>query len=64
MKRSMFIRLLMEYKPEEDIEVVFIGDGTGSVVVDDFGYHEVYPEDIDRVVDSNGEIVGVALNTY
>lgn len=63
MKRSKFIELLMSHNPNEDIEIVFLGDGNGELEFDEFGYHEIYLTDIEAV-DESGNVVAISLNTH
>ena len=63
MKRSEFINLLMAHSPEEDIEIMFLGDGGGDIVINEFGYHEIVNDDIDTVIE-DGKIIGLSISTY
>ena len=63
MKRSKFIELLMSHNPDEDIEIVFLADGSGELEFDEFGYHEIYLEDIE-CIDDRGRVVAISLNTH
>ena len=61
MKRSRFVELLMQVDSDEDIEIVFLGDNEGSVVIGGDGYYEVYEDDIE-IVSEEGKIVAISIN--
>ncbi len=52
----------MAHNPDEDIEIVLLGDGKGDIVLGNFGYYEVFESDLETVVEG-GKIVAISLNT-